>query len=649
MRASIRCLPRVILGLLLLMTACETDPGPDPPSESEGATVVVEVLGEGSVESDPAGIDCSPGAPADDCRSVFGYTQAVALTATPTSGHRFSRWEQSWFSKRTPNTARRGGSCDESALSRCATQFAEYVGDQAVSSYQLTAVFLEDVGPPPTGSGRIVWTGGGGTSDWFLAANWNLARIPAETDSVEIRLSGAVVDLVDHGLILPTTIRHLTHSAGTLRVSGPTSCPNCARLTVTEGVTSSGSTTLLTLARAVLNIGKGSTFGTVEEEVATGAARGAGVYRTSAASGLLPLTVQRLKGTFDFSGLDVVVTGPSILEGGAGLGQGSLTISPTAVVTITPGDPGSLGSGLDNRVGVEGTLRVLSGVGQFDFGTVEVVPGGVIEVDGAFVRFASGLTNRGTIRRLPGGTFDPGYQVVGTTSLAQGSLLEGRSVDFRGNATLAGQVVMADEIAVAEMPGWSALIEDASRLTTPLLRIGIGPTEIRVAQEATSIETLVSQYTGLAASAPIVVTSTGPGRLVLSMLQLRSRSLSGGSSGGRILAERVLLDGLAVPQLDRIELEIAGPGTSSVGAIVSASNGTRIIQRGRINFTSGGFGRPPLSPPGAFYFEHRGELQAVSGQSSIQGCITTTGGTILPPASPSATLTFFPLDPVECP
>jgi hypothetical protein len=271
----------------------------------------------------------------------------------------------------------------------------------------------------------------------------------------------------------------------------------------------------------------------------------------------------------------------------------------------------------------------------------------VIETEGANIRFDYGLLNRGAIRKASAGSVGSFFQVFGLTTLEQGSLLQGSSADFRGSSTIRGAVAMTSEISVGEDAQWSTVIEDASGLDTPQLRIGIGPTELRVPQDA-SIGAIVSTYNGLSAIAPIRILSTGASRLTVSGLSLRSRSLSGGTSGGRLVADRVTLDGLAVPALHNIELEIAGPATSSVsGAIVSADSGTRIIQRGQIRFSSGGFGRPPLSPPGAFYFEHRGELVPASGQSTIEACIISSGGTILP--SGNATLTLFPLPAGECP
>jgi hypothetical protein len=82
MLARLRLLLAVVIGLAVL-AACGTavDPG-------EGVELSVEVVGNGTVTSNPPGIDTSNGTSAE-----FSPNAVVTLTATPDDGHRFVSWQ----------------------------------------------------------------------------------------------------------------------------------------------------------------------------------------------------------------------------------------------------------------------------------------------------------------------------------------------------------------------------------------------------------------------------------------------------------------------------------------------------------------------------------------------------------------------------
>ena len=89
------CLVNMTQGAIDITATFEQEP---PPVSVYGFDVVIE-SGEGSVLSDPAGIDC-PG----DCRGDFAEGTVVTLTAVPAPGWSFLSW---------------GGSCFEFVYSTC--------------------------------------------------------------------------------------------------------------------------------------------------------------------------------------------------------------------------------------------------------------------------------------------------------------------------------------------------------------------------------------------------------------------------------------------------------------------------------------------------------------------------------------------------
>jgi hypothetical protein len=82
MLLRVRLLLAIVIGLAVL-AACGTavDPG-------EGVELSVEVVGNGTVTSNPPGIDTSNGTSAE-----FSANAVVTLTATPDEGHRFVSWQ----------------------------------------------------------------------------------------------------------------------------------------------------------------------------------------------------------------------------------------------------------------------------------------------------------------------------------------------------------------------------------------------------------------------------------------------------------------------------------------------------------------------------------------------------------------------------
>jgi subtilisin family serine protease len=94
------------------------EPEPDPEPGTFKLTVTLE--GEGSVTSDPAGIECGT-----NCSSAFAQGTQVVLTAVATSGHAFAGWQ----------------GCDGGAGSSCTVAMGE--------DRQVQAVFEREAGGDP--------------------------------------------------------------------------------------------------------------------------------------------------------------------------------------------------------------------------------------------------------------------------------------------------------------------------------------------------------------------------------------------------------------------------------------------------------------------------------------------------------------------
>ena len=85
--------------------------------------------------------------------------------------------------------------------------------------------------PKPAMAVTITWTGGGGTTSWFLAANWNLNRLPMAGDDVLIPDLPGTTSVI-YGSAAVTSINSLTcaevftFSAGTLTIAVASSLTN---------------------------------------------------------------------------------------------------------------------------------------------------------------------------------------------------------------------------------------------------------------------------------------------------------------------------------------------------------------------------------------------------------------------------------------
>src|SRR5688572_2916702 len=116
MFSRVRLLLTISIGLLVL-AACG-----DPVPPAEGFTLTVTVAGEGSVTSDPAGIDTAAGQASAD----FAANEEVTLTATPSGAANMVTWS--------------GGACDGSTDATCVVEMT--------ADTEVTATFGTDEPDP---------------------------------------------------------------------------------------------------------------------------------------------------------------------------------------------------------------------------------------------------------------------------------------------------------------------------------------------------------------------------------------------------------------------------------------------------------------------------------------------------------------------
>jgi len=547
----------------------------------------------------------------------------VTHTAEPSAGSTFVRW---------------GEPCPGSTVVICMLQ----VPDTGYT-WTVEAEFALE-------RSEVRWTGTAGTTDWFTAANWSPSRVPEDDDDVVIALAGAVVD-VDES----TSIRSLTHSAGTLRIVEPGNCANCVLFDVEEGIASSGTGTLLVAERSIVRFGEASSF--VKIQGGADNTDAVGIIGDFASSPGLPLEVviQEVEGSFYFSFVDVEITIGGAFTGGAVTTQNgsTLTIGAGATVEVDGFGDGIFGGGLGESVVVAGTLRVLSS--EMTFSDLTVASGGILEV--RLARFRFGTTSHGTIRGVTVGTVqDANVTFEGTAPvvLESGSLLVAALAAFRAPSTVRG-TLETFEAEVAGDADWPFVLEDASLADIEFLGVGPGEATIRFTSDASFGELTSSLSFGQGAP-PIVIDGAPSARLTLGILRLRQRGLIGGATGGRLAVTQAIFDGTSGPTPDNIELDILGPPNSQItgsagqfGPALTGRNGARVIQRGPLRLSNAVVSPPPGgSELRQFYFEHRGELIPGSGASIVRGCIVAGGGTIAAGTTPTATITLQPLASSEC-
>ena len=132
-------------------------------SPTVNRALTIAKAGNGSISSDPAGIDCGT-----TCSASFADGTSVTLTATPTSGNRFSGW---------------GGACNGSGkcvltMDAAKNVTATFVDNQAPTDYSLTV--------SKSGNGTVVSTPAGidcGTvcnASYTNGASVTLSATPAE-------------------------------------------------------------------------------------------------------------------------------------------------------------------------------------------------------------------------------------------------------------------------------------------------------------------------------------------------------------------------------------------------------------------------------------------------------------------------------------
>lgn len=87
--------------IALLATACG---GGDDGFDRRALTIVVPFLGAGSVQSQPAGVDCGI-----TCRATFERNTTLTLTAVPATGQRFVGWSGACTGTANPCTLKLSG------------------------------------------------------------------------------------------------------------------------------------------------------------------------------------------------------------------------------------------------------------------------------------------------------------------------------------------------------------------------------------------------------------------------------------------------------------------------------------------------------------------------------------------------------------
>ena len=117
MFSRVRLLLTISIGLLVL-AACGGPVEPDT-----GFTLTVNVVGDGAVTSDPAGIDTAAGTASAD----FAENESVTLTAAATGNATFVNWT--------------GGACDGSTDASCVVEMT--------ADTEVTANFTTDGDPEP--------------------------------------------------------------------------------------------------------------------------------------------------------------------------------------------------------------------------------------------------------------------------------------------------------------------------------------------------------------------------------------------------------------------------------------------------------------------------------------------------------------------
>jgi hypothetical protein len=495
-------------------------------------------------------------------------------------------------------------------------------------------------------TGTVTWTGAAGTSDWFTPGNWSPARVPTETDAVVIDLAGAEVAVQRPALeALDQTIAVLTHSAGVLRIAGPSNCANCSRFRVTGAVSSTGATAHIEAGNVRFIFGEDSEIAELRSTDDLGTTR-LPVLEGPVGDDVA-LEIGRLFSHPVIDRLAVTVTDTAHFDGGASMVNGGhLTIAAGAGAGVTPPSQGAQ-QHFNGPLTVAGRLHAQGYNGIMFTGHVDILATGTVEV--AYATFVLGVQSAGTIR----GVGD--VQLVDVVSTADtgraltmlpGSRLESGRVTLNAPATIAGTVTARHLTAAVRVAGRDRtfIVHDASLLDIDQLHLGGDSTALAATAPVTTLD---SVFAGAG-----VITLSGPSTYALRHIQLTGTRLHGvGATPVALTVDTIgfVMSGGTAPTLSAVMLTAAE--RAGITGTLQGQLGARLILPGSALFTNATVRPVTAGVPGSLYIEHLGSFQASgTSASTVTACITTgPGATILPPIGGSASLTLMPLPAEQCP
>lgn len=495
----------------------------------------------------------------------------------------------------------------------------------------------------PAGGNVITWTGDAGTTDWFTPGNWDLLRLPAAADSVIIAAAGAEVDVRRPAFEeFDVTIGALRHSAGTLRVVGPSNCPNCSIFRVERAITSTGAGTLLETGHVRFIVGEASALAHLRDLF-----EGGMVLRPTLegpVGGSAAVAVGRLEGNPVIDGLDVTVTDTAQFDGGVSVVRGSLLIADGAGAAVVPPRTGAEPH-FSGPLTVAGRLYAQGHSGVEFNGPVLVSSTGLIEF--GFTRFNQGLTLAGELRGN-GGVNPSSVLFFGSAgqdvTIASSGRLEADDVSFTAPTVVAGQLqaarVQASPSGASNVRTFS--VTATATLDVDHLALGSAPTLLALPGMVTGIDSL--------ASSSATITLEGPGALAMRHWDSQGTTFRGlAGAPVPVTVDSVRFRGSAVTPtvLDAVALTVAEFGL--LENAIQGRLGSRLILPGTNRFVGATIAPATAGVPGSFYVEHLGTFQASAFASTITACISTgPGAQVLAPIG-SATLTLAPLPAGECP
>lgn len=496
----------------------------------------------------------------------------------------------------------------------------------------------------PLGGTVITWTGGAGTTDWFTAGNWDLARLPASTDSVIIAAAAAEVDVRRPAFdAFDVTIGALRHTAGTLRVVGPSNCPNCSIFRVERAISSTGAATVVETGSVRLIVGASSEVAHLRSVFDEG-----GLVQRSIlegpTGGSAAIAVGRLEGNPLIERLAVTVTDTAQFDGGARVVDGTLTIADGAGAGIATGSAGAE-QHFHGPLTVAGRLHAQAWPGLEFRGPVVVPTTGLIEF--SYTRFDQGLRLAGELLGVVGAVpssvlfFDVSG---GTVTIEATGGLAADDVAFHAPTVVHGRLRAGRVQASPSHPTRARPFTASATATLDVDQLQLGPagTTIAITGTVTGIDSLFASAA--------TISLEGPGALLMRYWDVQNTTFRGIAAGPvPITVDSVRFRGSAlVPTiLNAVALTIVewGQLENPIQGLV----GARLILRGTNSFVGATIAPATASAPGSLYVEHHGAFQAAAFVSTITACIVTgPGAQILPPLG-AATLTLIPLPAGECP